>query len=506
MSRGKRYDEPKLNMKKVFAVIIAFIVFIMCIFMIKGLLTKDKEQGKITSKDYFAVFKDDKWGVIDSNGNTVITPSYKEMIIVPNSKKDVFLCTYDVNYDENTYKTKALNSKNEEKFTEYEKIESVPNTDKNGNMWYEPNVLKIQKNGKYGLIDYEGKEKLACEYEKIETIPGIEKVYKVTKDNKSGVFDETGKTILKLEYQNIKALGKEAKEGFIIKNSEGKEGIIDYFGNIVIEPKYEEVSNKHKKDYFIVKQDGKQKLIKKDGSVVLENGYDEILDILEQTQEGIIFKKDQKIGVMKLDQQTIIEPKYEDIKEGRNGTFIAKKDGKYGIIDLEGKNKVDFKYTSIVYYKKANIIIAQDEEYNDKILDDEYNEKLAGIVIDLDEEKEYLEIRQNDEYKYYNFKFEEKKESEIYDLNTIFLEKKNGKYGFVDKKRNVVVDYEYEDATRQNSFGFAGIKKDGKWGVVDKKGNIIVEPKYNLDEYLKIDFIGIWHLGKDLNMNYYNQL
>ena len=39
MSRGKRYDtEPKLNMKKVFAVIIAIAVIIMFIFMEIGIM------------------------------------------------------------------------------------------------------------------------------------------------------------------------------------------------------------------------------------------------------------------------------------------------------------------------------------------------------------------------------------------------------------------------------------------------------------------------------------
>ena len=50
MSRGKRYDtEPKLNMKKVFAVIIAIAVIIMFIFIIKKLLVKDKDTGTISS-------------------------------------------------------------------------------------------------------------------------------------------------------------------------------------------------------------------------------------------------------------------------------------------------------------------------------------------------------------------------------------------------------------------------------------------------------------------------
>ena len=49
------------------------------------------------------------------------------------------------------------------------------------------------------------------------------------------------------------------------------------------------------------------------------------------------------------------------------------------------------------------------------------------------------------------------------------------------------------------------MKKDGKWGVINSKGEVVQEPTYNLDDYLIIDFIGRWHLGKDINMNYYNQ-
>ena len=80
----------------------------MFIFIIKGILDKDEEQVIITSKDYFAVYKNNKWGVIDSNAQTVIEPSYEEIITIPNSKNDVFLCIYDVNYETGEYKTKAL--------------------------------------------------------------------------------------------------------------------------------------------------------------------------------------------------------------------------------------------------------------------------------------------------------------------------------------------------------------------------------------------------------------
>ena len=166
MSRGKRYDEePKLNIKKVFAVIIAIVVIIMFIFILKGLLTKDDTNGKITSESYFAVYKDNKWGVINSSGNYVIDPSYAEMIVVPNNKAGVFIVTYDIDYENETYKTKVLNEKNEEIFIGYDKIETISNQDKNGNLLYEENVLKVQKDEKFGLINLSGKEILKTEYE-----------------------------------------------------------------------------------------------------------------------------------------------------------------------------------------------------------------------------------------------------------------------------------------------------------------------------------------------------
>ena len=54
---------------------------------------------------------------------------------------------------------------------------------------------------------------------------------------------------------------------------------------------------------------------------------------------------------------------------------------------------------------------------------------------------------------------------EILKSNTLFLSKKDGKYGYVDKDNVVVVNYIYDDATEQNESGFIAVKKDGKWGA-----------------------------------------
>ena len=505
MSRGRRYDEPKLNLKKVFAVIILFVVIIMCVAMIFGILDDEGSQGNVTSIDYFAAYENNKWGVIDSNGNIVIDPSYAEMIVVPNSKRDVFLCTFDVNYTEGTYNTKALNSRNEEIFTNYEQIEAISNVDNDGNLSYNENVLRIQKDGKYGLINMDGNEILPCEYDGITALQGVENTLLVLKDENYGIVNDEGRTLLPTEYAEIQNLGNEASQGFIVRNQDGKYGVVDTSNGQVLEAKYDGISKIHREDYYVVTEAGKQKVVKRDGAEALSGNYDEITALLKNPENGVIYKDSEKFGVMNLSGENTIEASYDELQEAKSGVFIAKTGENYGIIDSEGNNLVDFKYRNITYNEKADLYVTENENYNNEVLDTNYEVKLTGMVTDLDDEKGYIELRQDDEYKYYNFRFEEQKESDIFTSNTLFVSKKSGKYGFVDKDGKVIVDYLYDDAGHQNSFGFAAIKKDGKWGVVDRDGKVVQEPTYDLDDYLQIDFVGSWYLGKDLNMNYYRK-
>lgn len=66
--RGRRYDnEPKLNIKKVIAFVIAVIVVIMVFISIKNLLTKEKKNQDVSVKTtYFSIVENNKWGVIDN--------------------------------------------------------------------------------------------------------------------------------------------------------------------------------------------------------------------------------------------------------------------------------------------------------------------------------------------------------------------------------------------------------------------------------------------------------
>jgi len=499
MSRGKRYDpDAKLNYQKVFAVIIAIAVLIMFIFIVKNVLN---ERENITREyEYFALYSANKWGVINQDGEKIITPSYQEMIVIPNKEKDVFICTYNVNEQTGEYKTKAINNKNEEILTGHQQIEALDNIDENGNVWYEKNILRIKKNGKFGLIDFNGKELLPAEYDEITGLKGIANSIIIKKDGKVGLVNDNGSVIIEPKYTAIMNLGNTYKEGYITINEDGKYGITSTTKKQILENKYEEIAQIYLKDYYLVKEQGKQKLIDSKGNIIIEEGFNEIKTA---TSNGVIFVKDGLYGEINSSGEVVIEAKYQDLKEVEDGIYIAKQNDKYGIIDQNQMEKIPFDYTGITYNKEANLYLAEDSEYKTSIIDDKFNVKITGILSEMNVAKSYIRMRVGEEYKYYNLKGQEKSNKDILKDNTIFLSKKNGKYGFVDKKGNIVVDYIYDDATEQNEYGYAAIKKNGLWGSIDKDGNVIIEPKYNLENNLKVDFINKWHLGEDLNMNYY---
>lgn len=500
MSKGKRYNnEGQLNYKKVFAVVIAIIVMIMFIVIIKKALTDEKAGENTKIVDYYALYKDNAWGIVDSTGNTVIEPMYQEMLIVINNSRDVFLCTYDVDMETGEYKTKLINKKNEEIYQGYDKIEALENYDENGSVWYEDNILKVEKDGKYGLINLDGKEILSIGYDKIETLKGLKDSLIVEKDGLKGLINNSGVTIIEPNYKEITNYGEDYKKGYLTIDQDEKYGLVSFSGTKILENKYEKIDKIYGENYFVIEENNKQKVVNAKGETVISKGYDKITQI---ASSGVVFVKDNKYGFMGYDGKVKIKAEYKELKEINTDIFTAKKDKKYGIIDIDGKEKVPFKYTDIYYNSEAGIYVAESSDYNSSIIDTEFNIKLTGILSELNTEEGYMKLKIDDEYKYYNFKFEEKLALEV-STGTLFLSKRDGKYGFVNKNGDVVVDYIYDDATEQNKYGYVAVKKDGLWGSINSEGKVVIEPTYNLDKNLLIDFMGKWHLGQDINMNYY---
>lgn len=506
MSKGRRYDkEQKLNIKKVIAVIMAIAVIIMFVIGIKTLLTQeDNYQEKAVIASYYPVYTNEKWGVIDQTGKIIIEPIYDEMITIPSIKNDLFICVYDVDYENDTYKTKVIDSKNKEKLTEYDLVEVIENKDSNNILWYEEEVLRVKKDNKYGLIDYNGKEILPTEYDSIEALEGVKNSLIIKKEEKVGLCDNQGNIIIEPEYKEIKAIGNDYKNGYVVINSDNKYGLVDFTKQVILEPKYEEVKTVTSTNSYVVKEEGKLKVINKDLETLVENKFDDVKQI---NNGNIVFVKNKKYGIMNTQGQITTKAEYDNIEYAFDNYYMAQKSGKYGIIDVNNQNVVPFDYEKISYRKEADFIeVEKKDAESTEILNNKFEKQLEGIITEVNTDKEYIRVRIGDEYKYYNFKLEEKDVRELLNTNTIFLSKKEGKYGYVDKDGKIIIDYIYEDAKEQNSYGYAAIKKDGKWGAIDKNGSEVSECKYDLENNVIIDFIGKWHMGEDTNSYYYTDM
>ncbi len=505
-SRGRRVDNvPRLNIKKVFATIIAIMVFIMITISLKKILTSNDKQTKDVSSltTYVSVYENDKWGVIDNKGNKVINLEYDEMVVVPDENQGIFICTYNIDYNNETYQTKVLDEKGKEILTEYQMVEALENTNKN-TIWYESNVLKHQKNGKYGLIDFKGKELIEPIYDKIYALQGIEKSIIIEKDGKKGLVNgSTGEIIIQPEYIEIKSIAKTYEDGYIVKNNENKYGVIAPDKTKILEEKYDDIKNVTGNNYYVVVENGVLEVVDATANVILNSGYDSIQEI---ELDNFVIIKNNKYGVIDKEGQTIIAPDYDKIQFAFSDYFIAQKSGKYGIIDKLGNIKIDFNYNNINYIKTADFFEAEKEDYTSDIIDRNFNTILSSTIIsELNIEDGYLRVRVNNDYKYYNFKFEEKSNKEILTRNTLFLVKENGKYGYENKNGDRIVDCIYDDAKEQNQFGYCAVNKGGLWGVLKSDGTVIVEPSRNLENYLYIDFISEWNRYNDLSLNVYTK-
>lgn len=563
-----KFQEKKDNkkLKQISAIVIIAIIIIVAIVGIIVALNKSKENyevEKIASEDinYYKIMSNGKSGIIDKTGKIIIEPKYNT-IKLPNPKEPIFICVYDYNATSGEYKTKVLNEKNEEILTNYENINTIDIKEIVSSIPYEKTVLQYQKDGKYGIINFEGKSIIKPMYEEIKNMPYREGELIAKKQGKYGVLNINGGKLLDFKYDYITGdnyYSEEKKyelDGYIvgINNEQGKMqyGYISNKREQILDVEFDKIyrMNDIKDDeniYLLAEKDGKRQLYK-NNKILLDNNYQSIN--YSEDSKLLILQKDNKYGVTDLNGKQILSVDYEQIRIPGN-YIIAVKDGKQIIFDLAGTQKDNLAYTNILKTENENYSVTVDK--NDKygvinkegdiLIENKYNyiqylydnyfivggetgksgiinekgeeilpikyeviqkldkndivQAMIGNVLELyskdmknivsmengklEINDEYIKVYSSNQTTYVSNDGTLKTNFEIFD-NNIFASEREGKWGFVDKDNNVVVDYQYDKVTEVNELGFAGIKKDGKWGVIDGKANIILEPTYKIPE------------------------
>ena len=178
--------------------------------------------------NYNLISSEERYGVINRNGEIIVDPIY-DIIQIPNPSKPVFICMYEYNVEQKEYKVKVLNDEKQELFTQYDSVQAIATEATEDGIPFEKSVLKYKKDGKYGLINLEGKEITKPIYDQINGINYKEGMLLVKLNEKCGVINIKGTVVIKPEYETITAdhyFNKETrytKAGFIVskKTDEG---------------------------------------------------------------------------------------------------------------------------------------------------------------------------------------------------------------------------------------------------------------------------------------------
>ena len=538
--------------KKIRWIIIGIVAVIIIAISIMAIINEVQLHYKveeISEYNYFTLEQNQKYGVIDRNGNIIIEAEY-EAVQIPNPSKAIFVCVKEYNENTKEYETVVYNEKKEVLLSNYKNIQAISIYTNVNSTPYEKSVLTYKENGKYGLINLEGKQITKPVYDEISSINYKEGTFLVKQNELEGIINMKGKVIIKCEYESVTSdnyyseNGNNKQAGFIVskKTEDGyRYGYANYRGTIILNPIYTqlervtEIANE-KGVYFIAFKNGQAGLLK-NNKEILNYEYEDI----QYNVLGSIFitKRNGKYGAVNLEGTTVLYPEYDNVYTG--GMYLnALKDKDIFIFDLNG-NKIETNEVSKTKTENANYYITIDKNNKYKVVDSKdniiidkdytYIEYLPGdyFIVERDSksgiidsngksvielkydsisrinETDILQMETNKNIALYNLNMKEIVSmdnaivKEVKDEKSYILLYSDTDFKYLDKEGNILTS---QNLFENNTLFAKNI--NGKWGFVDKAGNLKVQNDYELvTDFNKYGFAGIKKDGKwgSINQN-----
>ena len=516
-------------------VIVLIVASVIAYYFIKK-AGREYEIETVKDYQYFILKNNNQSGVINRNGDILIEPKYEE-VKIPNPEKAVFVC-----YEEND--SKVLNQNNEEIFSEYEIVEPIRLKNIESDLMYEKSVLKYYQNGKYGLIDFDGKKVCDPIYDSIESLPYKEGELLVTQNGKTGVINIKGNLMVEIKYNDIEVDGyyvdgngyKEAGYITSITTNEGyRYGYVNKDGKVILNNEYNEISRindieDNKNVYLICAKNGQYGVLK-NKEEILKNEYQSIR--YDKTNNLFVVEKSKKFGASDINGNIIIEPTYNQIDitgnylyaENDQGTVMFNNNGteanintnvailntenekykikidnengsKYGVINESGEQVIEEKYSYIEYLYDNYFIVSNE------------NSKL-GIVDSKDQEKveiKYDSLQKIDRTDLIQTKISSTDVTELYDknFNKIFqmtnatIEQKDNYIIISNDVETKYFDNQGKELTNKEVYPNNSIyakQENGLWGFEKRDGSLVVECKY--DKVTELNSYGFASVLKD---------
>lgn len=273
---------------------------------------------------------------------------------------------------------------------------------------------------------------------------------------------------------------------YLINIVEDKVGVLDKNSNIVIESQYDEIQipNPSKPifvcfyDYNEDTQTYRTKIINEQGTELFTK-YSRVeaielvgIDTNMPYEKSVLkYEVDSKWGLIDLKGNIVTQPKYDSIEGLRNkeGELLISKNDKYGVINTKGAELIKTEYD----------YISGDEYYTEQ---EKYG--LSGYILGLKTEHGYRYGYMNCKRKVLlNTEYNEIQRlggigEEDTDKDIIIVAKKDGQYGLV-KNKKVIIDFRYQSIDYSGIENLFIVTRSSKIGVYNSLGEKILAVKYN---------------------------
>ena len=295
-----------------------------------------------------------KFGYINYKGKTLLETEYNEIARINyiNDDESVYLVAFK-NGQAGVFKNKSKVLENEYEDIQFDNIN---------------NLLILQRNGKQGVSDLDGKKIIQLEYDNI-IITGNS--INAQKGDEVTVFNSEGE---KLKNSNfISVLETDNKNYFITIDKNENYGVIDKDDNVIIDNKYTFIDYLFD-NYFVAQNEQKIGIVDDKGKEVIKYDYDvlqkiegtdliqgiknENIDLIDKNMKKILTMKNAQIDIKEnyIKIYNSEDRKYlqYDGKEVSNinvikeaKLFAKKSNNKWGFVDKNGNIKIQYTYDMV---------------------------------------------------------------------------------------------------------------------------------------------------------------
>lgn len=333
------------------------------------------EGSQISGSGIIPVKKDNAWGLIDAVYFKEITPfvyrsitqnTYDKTFLFKGKGFDLLIPTKD------GYRIESV-------IIDLEQYSEIGE--------FEDGLAIVQKNGKRGFVNEEYKEVVPCIYDEVGSfIHGLSIVrmgemygainnkgiiaipleymslldvslfgptmLMAIKNNRFGVVDKTNKIIVPFDFDLVQPMF-----GMISVTKNGKKGLYNHKGELVIPIKYDDIAHpSDKSQTYSVCSAGKWGVINKKGEIIIPIEYDGV----SQISSGYMY------SVCKAGEWAIINKKGENItpfiydeidKDGFGftcGRLPVCRNGKWGFINRNGREIIECNYDNVIQFFEEN--------------------------------------------------------------------------------------------------------------------------------------------------------